>query len=59
MEVNMKSTNIEEQVSILKNRMFKLLKNKPYNANRNHVNKIAAQMRYLEKFVRPEVKEIG
>ena len=41
----------------LKARMYKLLCNKPYNANRNHVNKIAAQMRYLEKLIRPEVKE--
>lgn len=51
----MKNTN--EQYEILKNRMYKLLCNKPYNANRNHANKIAAQKRYLEKFVRPEVKE--
>ena len=51
----MKNTN--EQYEALRNRMFKLLCNKPYSANRNHVNKIASQMRYLEKFVRPEVKE--
>lgn len=51
----MKNTN--EQYEALKNRMYKLLCNKPYNANRNHVNKIAAQMRYLEKMIRPEVKE--
>ena len=51
----MKNTN--EQYETLKKRMFKLLCNKPYNANRNHVNKIAAQMRYLEKMIRPEVKE--
>ena len=50
--------NINEQYEILKNRMYKLLCNKHYNANRNHVNKIAAQMRYLEKFVRSEVNEI-
>ena len=37
--------------------MYKLLCNKSYNANRNHINKIATQMRYLEKIVRPEVKE--
>lgn len=49
--------NVNEQYEILKNRMYKLLCNKPYNANRNHVNKIAAQMRYLEKIVRREVKE--
>ena len=52
-----KMKNINEQYESLKNRMYKLLCDKPYNANRNHVNKIAAQMRYLEKFVRPEVKE--
>lgn len=50
--------NFDEQYEALRNRMFNLLCNKPYNANRNHVNKIASQMRYLEKFVRPEVKEI-
>lgn len=49
--------NINGQYEALKKRMFKLLCNKPYNANRNHVNKIAAQMRYLEKMIRPEVKE--
>lgn len=51
--------NINEKYEILKNRMYKLLCNKPYNANRNHVNKIAAQMRYFEKFVQPEVKEVA
>lgn len=50
--------NVNERYETLKNRMYKLLCNKPYNANRNHVNKIAAQMRYLEKIVWPEVKEI-
>ena len=49
--------NINEQYEALKNRMYKLLRNKSYNANRNHVNKIAAQMRYLEKFVKPDIKE--
>ena len=49
--------NTTEQYEALKKRMYKLLCNKPYNANRNHVNKIAAQMRYLEKLIRPEVKE--
>lgn len=47
----------ETKIEVLSNRMLKLLTNKPYNANRNHVNKIAAQMRYLEKMIRPEVKE--
>ena len=51
--------NINEQYEAMRNRMYKLLCNKPYNANRNHVDKIAAQMRYLEKLIRPEVKEIG
>ena len=41
----------QEQYVTLMNRMLKLLSNKPYNANRNHVNKIAAQMRYLERFI--------
>ena len=49
--------NINEQYEALKNRMYKLLATKPYTANRNHINKIEAQMRYLEKFVKPEVKE--
>lgn len=49
--------NINQQYEVLQDRMYNLLCNKPYNANRNHVNKIAAQMRYLEKFIRPEVKE--
>lgn len=47
----------EMKIVALENRMFKLLKNKPYSANRNHVNKIASQLRYLEKFtIKPEVK---
>lgn len=45
-----------EKIENLKDRMVKVLM-KPYNANRNHVNKIATQIRYLEKFVQPEVKE--
>lgn len=48
--------NVEQKLEVLNNRMFKLLKNKPYSANRNHVNKIEVQMRYLEKFV-PKAKE--
>lgn len=48
--------NVEAKIEILHNRMFKLLKNKPYNANRNHVNAIEKQLRYLERFVRP-IKE--
>ena len=49
--------NINEQYEALKNRMYKLLCNKPYNANRNHVNKIAAQIKYLTRFVGPKDKE--
>ena len=49
--------NIDEQYEALRTRMYNLLLKKPYNANRNHVNKIAAQMRYLERMIRPEVKE--
>ena len=49
--------NVEQEIEILKGRIAHLLTNKPYNANRNHINKIAAQMRYLEKMIRPEVKE--
>ena len=41
----------QEQYVTLMNRMLKLLSNKPYNANRNHVRKIASQMRYLEQFI--------
>ena len=49
----MKNANIEEQYQILVNRMFKILKNKPYSANRNHVNKIAAQIHYLGRMIVP------
>lgn len=41
----------EEKLEVLRNRMLKILTNKPYNANRNHVNKIAEQMRYLERTI--------
>lgn len=40
----------ESKIETLHNRMAKLIFTKPYNANRNHVNKIAEQLRYLEKF---------
>lgn len=40
--------DIENKLNTLKNRMFKLLCNKPYSANRNHVNHIADQIKYLE-----------
>lgn len=52
----MTNTNIINQYEALKTRMAKIL-NKPYNVNRNHVNNIASQMRYLEKLIKPEVKE--
>ena len=52
-----KNVKTEEKIEILSDRMAKLIFTKPYSANRNHVNKIAAQMRYLEKLIRPEVKE--
>lgn len=38
----------EQKLEILRNRMFKLLCNKPYSANRNHVNHIADQIHYIE-----------
>lgn len=47
----------ETKIEVLSNRMLKLLTNKPYNANRNHVNKIAAQIKYLTRFVGPKDKE--
>lgn len=50
--------NITMQYESLKTLMLKLLSNKSYSANRNHVNKIAAQMRYLEKMIKPEVKAV-
>lgn len=40
----------ENKIDVLRNRMAKLIFTKPYNANRNHVNKIEAQLRYLERF---------
>ncbi len=52
----MNTPNTNTQLMTLSNRMAKLFA-KNYLANRNHINKIAAQMRYLEKQVRPEVVE--
>ena len=40
-----------DKYQVLDNRMVKLLKNKPYNANRNHVNTIADQIKALNKNV--------
>ena len=51
------NTIIDSKIEVLSNRMLKLLTNKPYNANRNHVNKIAAQIKYLTRFVGPKDKE--
>lgn len=38
----------EKKIQTLRNRMFKLLTTKSYSANRNHVNSIERQLRYLE-----------
>ena len=51
------NATIDSKIEVLSNRMLKLLANKPYNANRNHVNKIAAQIKYLTRFVGPKDKE--
>lgn len=50
--------NINEQYEALKNQLAKACFNK-YNpaTNSKRINKISNQMRYLEKLVRPEVKE--
>ena len=53
-----KSKNIDTQYTFLQNQMAKACFNKyGLAANTKRINKLAAQMRYLEKFVRPEVKE--
>ena len=51
------NASTDSKIEVLSNRMLKLLTNKPYNANRNHINKIAAQIKYLTKFVGPKDKE--
>lgn len=38
----------EKKIQTLRDRMFHLLCYKPYNSNRNHVEAIARQLRYLE-----------
>lgn len=50
--------NINEQYERLQNQLMKAVFNK-YTPATNHkrIDKIAAQMRYLEKLIRPEVKE--
>ena len=40
-----------DKYQALDDSMVKLLKNKPYNVNRNHVNKIADQIKALNKNV--------
>lgn len=47
---------VDKKIEVLRKRMAKLLTNKPYSANRNHVNAIERQIRYLDKYVGP-VKE--
>lgn len=50
--------NINEQYERLQNQLMKAVFNKYTPAtNRKRIDKIAAQMRYLEKLIRPEVKE--
>ena len=50
--------NVNEQYELLQNQLMKAVFNKYTPAtNRKRIDKIANQMRYLEKFVRPEVKE--
>ena len=39
---------IDKKLETLRDRMFHLLCYKPYNSNRNHVNKLASQIHYLE-----------
>lgn len=51
--------SVEQKIEKLNNRMYKLLCNKPYSANRNHVNKIAEQLRYLERFLTPKENKNG
>lgn len=48
---------VDKKIEVLCKRMAKLLTNKPYSANRNHVNVIERQLRYLERFVRPEKED--
>ena len=50
--------NINEQYETLKKNLLKACFNKYTPAtNRNRIDKFANQMRYLEKMIRPEVKE--
>lgn len=51
---------INEQYENLKKNLLKACFNKYTPAtNRRTINRIASQMRYIEKTVRPEVKEAG
>lgn len=50
--------NINEQYERLQNQLMKAVFNKYTPAtNRKRIDKIATQMRYLEKTILPEVKE--
>lgn len=51
---------INEQYEFLQNQLMKAVFNKYTPAtNRKRVDKIAAQMRYLEKMIQPKVREEG
>lgn len=50
--------NINGRYEFLQNQLFKACFNKyPPSVNRKRIDKIAAQMRYIEKFAHPEAKE--
>ena len=50
--------NLKEKYLFLQNQLLKACFNKyPPSINRKRIDKIANQMRYLEKFIQPEVKE--
>lgn len=50
--------NIDAQYVFLQNQMAKACFSKyGLAANTKRINKLAAQMRYLEKMIRPELKE--
>lgn len=51
--------NINEQYETLRKNLLKACFNKYTPAtNRKRIDKFANQMRYLEKMIRPEVKEV-
>lgn len=50
--------NLKEKYLFLQNQLLKACFNKyPPSINRKRIDKIANQIRYLEKFIQPEVKE--